>query len=322
MKYFLFLVMLVGFGKCYGKSILWDIDHWSDTPWRVGKYSSLVSLLGSNGYTVDTTYTVTSKNLLNYDVIVISIRGNLYTSEEADSLESYQQTKNGCVLLTADANFLDDTYIKQENKDFAIEAFDCVSQNGGIIIMSDYQSYANIRPVTQRFHMDVGLSTISPSDLWFDSLDYSYCFFTGIDSLYFRAAGELSATSPAKIIGWAPTGEPTLACFNCDHCTSVNERTNSTQKLLRATPNPFTQKIVIRYSLNENRNDCRVNDSRLTIHDIAGRLIRTLPIHDSRLTIHEVVWDGKDLNSNETSHGVYFLRAKDCKALKVIKLGN
>ncbi len=302
MKYFLFLVMLVSFGKCYGKSVLWPISGWQSDPRRVSRYSSLVSLLESNGYTLDTTYAINSKNLLNYDVIVICLWSvSALTSEEVDSLESYQQSKDGCVLLTADYNFCANDWKKPENMDFMLNVFNCVSQKGGIIIMSDYQSYAPIRPVTQRFYMDVGLSTISPSDLWFDSLDYSYCFFTGIDSLYFRQAGELSATSPAKVIGWAPDGKPTLACFNCDHCTGVNEKTNSTQKLLRAIPNPFYHSVKIEGT-----------SGNIRVYDLSGKLA----------TEANSVWNGKDLNSNEVSPGVYFLKAKNCRALKVIKLGN
>ncbi len=72
---------------------------------------------------------------------------------------------------------------------------------------------------------------------------------------------------------------------------------------LQVYPNPFTQKTSIRYSLNKN---LTINDLRLTIHDIAGRLIREFPITDSRLPIHEITWDARKVPS-----GVYFAKFTD-----------
>jgi len=78
-----------------------------------------------------------------------------------------------------------------------------------------------------------------------------------------------------------------------------NEKLQVTSYKLQVHPNPFKGEAVIRYSLN----DCTVNDLRLTIHDIAGRLVRTLV-------------DGKKKSGNYSvkvqglGSGVYFLKFK------------
>ena len=78
---------------------------------------------------------------------------------------------------------------------------------------------------------------------------------------------------------------------------------------LEVSPNPFTEKTVIRYSLNANRT---IHDAWFTIHDIAGRLIREIPINPSEteLTVNEVVWDGRDISGRKVTPGIYFLRAE------------
>ncbi len=96
---------------------------------------------------------------------------------------------------------------------------------------------------------------------------------------------------------------------------------------LRVYPNLFRDKTVIRYSAPVNRGDLR-----LTIHDIAGRLIRTFlhtdleTIHDSstgsdgRFTIHEVTWNGKDSRGVEMLSGVYFCKLTTEKVNLIEKL--
>ncbi|MCK4307509.1 T9SS type A sorting domain-containing protein [candidate division WOR-3 bacterium] len=81
---------------------------------------------------------------------------------------------------------------------------------------------------------------------------------------------------------------------------------------LQVYPNPFTQKASIRYSLNKN---LTINDLRLTIHDIAGRLIREFPINDYRLPITEITWDARKVPS-----GVYFAKLTTGKHNETKKL--
>ena len=86
--------------------------------------------------------------------------------------------------------------------------------------------------------------------------------------------------------------------------TSVEEEMlNQVQhdNLLEVFPNPSTGKTVIRYLLSENRNGYTINDLRLTIHDISGRLVKTLYSGTQEKGEHNV-WQ------NELSTGIYFVR--------------
>ncbi|MDI6841089.1 MAG: hypothetical protein QMD71_09660 [bacterium] len=76
----------------------------------------------------------------------------------------------------------------------------------------------------------------------------------------------------------------------------IKEKTTHLQdKKLEVLPNLFSQKTVIRYSFpqairlvgdpseNGKRNDYTINDSRLTIHDLAGRLVKSFGSGDPKL---------------------------------------
>ncbi len=102
---------------------------------------------------------------------------------------------------------------------------------------------------------------------------------------------------PVRLTIWVPVGveeqkAPTL---------SIN--------LFQNYPNPFTQKTEIRftYPISVSGHESR---TRITIYDLAGRLVKSFPIHDSQFTIHKVTWDGKnDLGENVKS-GIYFYKLK------------
>ncbi len=73
--------------------------------------------------------------------------------------------------------------------------------------------------------------------------------------------------------------------------------------LLPNTPNPFNPLTVIRYELP------RQAMVYLSIHDLAGRRVRTLVAGVSEgAGLHEVVWDGRDQRSREVPSGVYISR--------------
>ncbi len=84
---------------------------------------------------------------------------------------------------------------------------------------------------------------------------------------------------------------------------------------LTILPNPFKQKVSIKYSSNVN-----YNDLQFTIHDIAGRLVCEIPINESRITNHEVVWNGKDTNGIKLNSGIYFLKVESQKEKTIEKI--
>lgn len=83
----------------------------------------------------------------------------------------------------------------------------------------------------------------------------------------------------------------------------VSVRTGGTlvTALRPASPNPFTQQTVIQHDIAS-----VAGGVKLTIYDVAGRVVRTfndVPTHPGR---YEVVWDGKNDNGQRVSSGVYF----------------
>ena len=93
--------------------------------------------------------------------------------------------------------------------------------------------------------------------------------------------------------------------------------------LYQNTPNPFTQKTVIRIQgLEVSKKQTVAADFSLSIYDLAGKLTCTLPISRIQSPVTEVVWDGRDNFGKRVPNGVYFykLRASDCAITKKMYL--
>ena len=73
-------------------------------------------------------------------------------------------------------------------------------------------------------------------------------------------------------------------------------------------PNPFNPSVSVRLYVDAAR------DVRLAVHDVRGRLVRSL--WEGRLTEgwRTVVWDGLDDGGRAAASGVYFLRADSAVA--------
>lgn len=67
-------------------------------------------------------------------------------------------------------------------------------------------------------------------------------------------------------------------------------------------PNPFNAKTAIDYSIGKN------SDVKLSVYDLAGRLVNTLYNGVQEAGHYQITWDGKDANGNLTASGVYFYR--------------
>ncbi len=101
----------------------------------------------------------------------------------------------------------------------------------------------------------------------------------------------------------SPDSAPTLFVYYGE--SSVEEEKFRFESLeLKASPNPFTQRTVIRYSLTENQD--KYTNVKLTITDLSGRVVREIPINDLRLPINEITWDAQDQSGNPVSGGIYF----------------
>jgi hypothetical protein len=75
-------------------------------------------------------------------------------------------------------------------------------------------------------------------------------------------------------------------------------------------PNPFNPSTTIVYSVPQEQH------VDLVIHDVAGRLVRTLVSAQMPAGRHEIVWDGTNTQGTRVGSGIYFytLRARDFSA--------
>ena len=81
-------------------------------------------------------------------------------------------------------------------------------------------------------------------------------------------------------------------------------------------PNPFKEKVIIRYMIQDTRYTIqdtryRIQDISLKVYDATGRLVRDF----SRLTVNgersTILWDGTDDYGRRLPSGVYFIRLED-----------
>lgn len=91
-----------------------------------------------------------------------------------------------------------------------------------------------------------------------------------------------------------------------DSCTGGGQgagRLAGLRPLLYACrPNPFTGKTAIRYQFP------KAGHVRLQVHDVAGRVVRTLRDGYQAAGIYTVTWDGRANDGRQVANGVYFYR--------------
>ncbi len=72
--------------------------------------------------------------------------------------------------------------------------------------------------------------------------------------------------------------------------------------VLGAAPNPFNPRTTIRYAVPV------AGRVTLAIHDLRGRLVRTLVDAERSAAVHEAVWDGTDGSGRAVASGAYLVR--------------
>jgi flagellar hook assembly protein FlgD len=76
-------------------------------------------------------------------------------------------------------------------------------------------------------------------------------------------------------------------------------------RLAPAAPNPFRARTALRWALPQ------AGEVRLRVHDVAGRLVRTLQNGWMAAGEHRVVWDSKDERGQLVRPGLYFVRLEN-----------
>jgi hypothetical protein len=73
-------------------------------------------------------------------------------------------------------------------------------------------------------------------------------------------------------------------------------------RLLSVHPNPFRPAAEVGFEL------ARAGRARITVHDVTGRIVRTLNEAPRGAGRHRVAWDGRDDDGHEAPAGVYLFR--------------
>ena len=81
-------------------------------------------------------------------------------------------------------------------------------------------------------------------------------------------------------------------------------------QLSQGFPNPFARSSVIRFALS------RGGPVALRVHDITGRVVRTLVEGSVEPGFHQRVWDGCDNNGQRLKAGMYFYRLETAEGTR------
>jgi hypothetical protein len=83
---------------------------------------------------------------------------------------------------------------------------------------------------------------------------------------------------------------------------------------LRANPNPFNPRTTIRFRLDETAS------CALTVHDIGGRVVRTLVDGNLSAGEHAVDWDGRGRDGRPAPSGAYFVRLETAEGVATTRV--
>lgn len=112
------------------------------------------------------------------------------------------------------------------------------------------------------------------------------------------SASDLSRTPLLRDVGFA-----------CVPATTDVAREAPRGEAPTVTPNPLTSRATIRYAVGEQAAGGRA-DVEVTIHDLQGRLVRTLERRTALPGRHAVEWNGSDGAGQQVEPAVYFYRVR------------
>jgi len=84
--------------------------------------------------------------------------------------------------------------------------------------------------------------------------------------------------------------------------------------LANAAPNPFEETITIEWR------GVPVTGIQVSIHDVTGRLLKSVVVQEALSGKGALVWDGTDAQGRRVPSGVYFLRAESAGAVETRKI--
>jgi hypothetical protein len=97
--------------------------------------------------------------------------------------------------------------------------------------------------------------------------------------------------------------------------TPVPNAVPTTLRLYPCRPNPFNPRTTIKYDLPA------AGPVRLSVFDVAGRLVRTLVDESMPQGSHEAAWDGRDSTGREVGSGSYLARLEFGGKVEIVRMG-
>lgn len=127
---------------------------------------------------------------------------------------------------------------------------------------------------------------------------------SGSDSTYTYTANSAGAYDTLEVVATDGSLSDSFTwSILVDVSTDVADNAPAlTKPALSASPNPFNPAVTIRYSIPA------AGDTRLTVHDAAGRLVNVLHQGYADAGSHAHTWRGQTASGGETSSGIYFVR--------------
>lgn len=117
----------------------------------------------------------------------------------------------------------------------------------------------------------------------------------------------------------AQGGEPCLNCWYSELIIATGEELISDFELtMTASPNPFTDLVQLNFELKGNEMPAQLN---VQIFDALGNHVRTLNVEELLSAgSAQATWDGKDMNGNKLSTGIYHLVVQTEEEIQTLKL--
>lgn len=122
----------------------------------------------------------------------------------------------------------------------------------------------------------------------------------GLQGYFTSNFDSVERTAIINALGIPTTDLPLLLFSAGQEFIGINERRSSTIHSLDARPNPFTDRIEIKYAL------ALTTHVRISLYDLMGRRVKTLINKRQSSGTYTVSWDGTDEMGRKLSEGHYY----------------
>ena len=158
---------------------------------------------------------------------------------------------------------------------------------------------------------DLSSGYSAKSDPWGDGIAWQEPGQAGQD-VSFLVRIEDPAPAPIGLVVWRPDGSSLAqdAAWTVTIGTDISGVDNGGQavpvivasRLVSAAPNPFNPLTLVTFEV------AQPGRCELTVHDVRGRLVRTLVAGDLAAGRHQARWDGLDDRNQQAPSGIYMVR--------------